>query len=135
MSRPVIALALLVSYLAIAFGLRTLLHWKRTGSTGFRGISGRPFSAGWFGGVLFVVALVGSVVAAVLAMLRFDEAVLTSRWLEIAGGVAFAGGTLFLLWAQGAMGTSWRIGVDAGERTALVTGDRSRSCATRSSAG
>jgi protein-S-isoprenylcysteine O-methyltransferase Ste14 len=121
MSRPALVLALLVVYLAVAFGLRTYLHWKRTGSTGFRGISGRPFSAAWLGGVLFVVALVGSVAAPVLALLDVDPAVAASRWLDIAGFAGFAAGMLFLLWSQGAMGSSWRIGVDAGERTALVT--------------
>lgn len=120
-NRPVLVLGLLVVYFAVAFGLRTYLHWRRTGSTGFRGISGRPFSAAWLGGVLFVVALVGSVVAPLLALADVDGPVVASRWLDVVGGVAFAGGTLFLLWSQGAMGSSWRIGVDANERTALVT--------------
>jgi protein-S-isoprenylcysteine O-methyltransferase Ste14 len=120
-SRPALVLVLVLVYLAVAFGLRTYLHWRRTGSTGFRGISGRPLSAAWLGGVLFVAALVGSVAAPVLAYGRVDDPVISSRWLDVAGGVAFAVGTLFLLYAQGAMGSSWRIGVDAGERTALVT--------------
>lgn len=120
--RPLLVLSVLVLYLALAFGLRTYLHKRRTGSTGFRGISGRPFSPAWLGGVLFIVALVGSVAAPVLAWQSVDDALVRSRVLDVAGVVAFAFGTLFLLWSQGAMGTSWRIGVDATEQTALVTG-------------
>jgi protein-S-isoprenylcysteine O-methyltransferase Ste14 len=120
-TRPDLVLALLLLYLAVAFGLRTFLHRRRTGSSGFRGISGRPLSAAWLGGVLFVVALAGSVAAPLLARAGLDRAVVAAPWLDAAGAVLFAGGTLLLLWSQGAMGASWRIGVDAAERTALVT--------------
>jgi hypothetical protein len=34
----VLALALYVLYLALAFGLRTLIQLRRTGSTGFHGL-------------------------------------------------------------------------------------------------
>ncbi len=50
------ALALYVLYLALAFGARTVLQLRRTGSSGVKGISGRPGSAEWTGGVLFVFA-------------------------------------------------------------------------------
>jgi hypothetical protein len=43
------ALALYVLYLALAFGGRTLLQLSSTGSTGFKGVSGRPLSAEWTG--------------------------------------------------------------------------------------
>ena len=36
-----LALALFVLYIALAFGARAFLQLRRTGSTGFRGISGR----------------------------------------------------------------------------------------------
>jgi protein-S-isoprenylcysteine O-methyltransferase Ste14 len=122
MTRPPLVLALVLLYLAIAFGLRTYLHLRRTGSTGFRGISGRPGSAAWLGGMLFVAALIGSVLAPLLAWAGIDEARAASAGLDAAGIVTFAGGVLFLLWSQAAMGASWRIGVDAAETTTLVTG-------------
>ncbi len=50
-----LALALFVLYTSLAFGGRTLLHRLRTGSTGFKDISGRPGSLEWVGGVLFVL--------------------------------------------------------------------------------
>ena len=43
------ALALCVLYLALAFGGRTLLQLRATGSTGFKGIGGRPGSPEWLG--------------------------------------------------------------------------------------
>jgi hypothetical protein len=53
----VLTLVLYGLYLALAFGARTVLRLRRTGSSGFKGISGRPGSTEWAGGVLFAVAL------------------------------------------------------------------------------
>lgn len=63
------ALALYALYMALAFGLRTLLHWRATGSSGFHGVSGTPGSAEWFAGLLFVVATALGLAAPVLALL------------------------------------------------------------------
>ena len=62
------ALALCVLYLVLAFGGRTLLQLRRTGSTGFKGISGRPFSIEWTGGILFAVAVLLGLAAPVLTL-------------------------------------------------------------------
>jgi protein-S-isoprenylcysteine O-methyltransferase Ste14 len=122
MTRPILVLTLLAIYLAVAFGLRSYLQYRRTGSSGFRGISGPPLSVAWFGGVLFVIALVATVAAPLLAWRGIDPALSSPTVLRDAfGGVAFTAGTLFLLWSQGAMGRSWRIGVDHDEVTGLVT--------------
>lgn len=53
-----LTITLLVLYFALAFGARTVRQLHSTRSTGFKGTSGRPGSAEWFGGVLFVVALI-----------------------------------------------------------------------------
>lgn len=121
---PRFALAAFAVYFALAFGLRTLVHWRRTGSTGFRGITGAVGSAEWIGGVLFVVALVAAVLAplADLAGVLPRLAALDHAPAQRAGVVLAALGTAGTLWAQFAMGASWRIGVDADERTALVAG-------------
>ena len=120
---PYAALAGYVVFAALAFGWRSWIHWKRTGSTGYRGLSGRPGSVEWWGGLLFAVAIVLTPVAAVLQARGAIAPV-----IELRPSVALAiGGTLYLaglagtLWSQLAMGTSWRIGVDEQERTALVT--------------
>lgn len=113
---------LLGAYFAVAFGLRTYLQFHRTGSSGFRGISGPIGSAGWFGGVLFVLALIASIAAPVLAWKGLDPPLLRpTDVLDAIGASTFGVGTFFLFWSQSAMGSSWRIGVDDDEQTELVT--------------
>lgn len=117
------ALACFAVYLALAFGVRTALQLRRTGSTGFHGVSGRPGSAEWLAGVLFVLALIAGVAAPLLDLTGLLEPVapLDGSVGHFAGAVLFALGLAATLWAQIAMGDSWRVGVDPGERTELVT--------------
>ncbi len=122
MTRPTLLLIALFAYAALAFGLRTYLHWRRTGSTGFRGLSGRPGSAAWLGGVLLVVAVLATVLAPLLAMADVDRPIVTTTVAtDIVAVAALVTGTILLVWSQRAMGASWRIGVDPKERTELVT--------------
>jgi protein-S-isoprenylcysteine O-methyltransferase Ste14 len=117
------ALAAYLLYLALAFGLRTVIQLRRTGQSGFKGVSGRPPSAEWFAGVLFVVALLVGAAAPVLALVDTVEPIegLDTRAAHAAGIVLFLLGLGATLAAQFAMGESWRIGVDESERTDLVT--------------
>ena len=117
-----VALLAYLVYMGLAFGLRTVLQRRATGSSGFSGISGRPGSAEWAGGVLFVVALVLGFAAPVLALLDVAEplSALDAPPLHVIGVVLFVVGLAATLAAQGAMGPSWRIGVDASEHTELV---------------
>lgn len=116
------ALILFLVYLAVGFVLRTWLQWRRTGDSGFRGISGRPGSPEWLAGVAFVVALVAGALGPVTALLgleplrRLDLPALA--WAGLALAVVGIAATLA---TQLDMGTSWRIGVDEAERTDLVT--------------
>jgi protein-S-isoprenylcysteine O-methyltransferase Ste14 len=117
------ALAFYAIYLVAAFGVRTAVHYRRTGSTGFRGLSGRPGSAEWWGGLLFALALLVGVAAPILQLLDVVEPIepLDTEFLQAAGAGLFLGGLLNTVVAQFAMGDSWRIGVDESERTQLVT--------------
>jgi protein-S-isoprenylcysteine O-methyltransferase Ste14 len=118
-----LALALYLLYAGLTFGVRTLVQIRRTGSSGFHGVGGRPGSIEWLAGAGLVVALVVGFAAPLLALLDVvepsDELSVTP--LHLAGiALAVAGiGATFV--AQVAMGTSWRIGVDPTERTTLVT--------------
>ncbi len=119
-----LALVLYGVYLGLAFGLRSWLQKRRTGSTGFHGISGRlGRSPEWLGGVLFVVALALGFAAPILDLAEILDPVPALDG-DLAQGVgvvlAFVGIDL-TLYAQVAMGTAWRIGVDENERTTLVT--------------
>ena len=118
-----LALVLYGAYLALAFGLRTAIQLRRTGTTGFHGVGGRPGSAEWLAGVGFVVALVLGVAAPVLDLAGVVEPIdaIDSGAVHAAGVVLAVAGIAATLLAQFAMGSSWRIGVDHGERTELVT--------------
>jgi protein-S-isoprenylcysteine O-methyltransferase Ste14 len=120
---PAVALAAYGLYLALAFGARTLIQLRRTGSTGFKGLSGRVGSVEWLAGLLFVVALAIGAAAPVLALAGVVEPIsaLDSTAVHAAGIVLFAVGLAGTFAAQVAMGESWRIGVDESERTELVT--------------
>lgn len=118
-----LALALYIVYIGLAFGLRTVLQVRRTGSTGFVGLRGRPGSVEWLGGVLFAVALVLGCAAPVLALAGAGAPLdgVDGTVGHAVGAVLTTAGIAATLYAQIAMGASWRIGVDATERTELVT--------------
>ena len=120
---PTLALVLYVVYLLLAFGLRTAVQVRRTGSTGFKGIGGRPGSAEWLAGVGFAVALVLGFSAPILALADVVEPIdaLDGHGAHVAGTILAVAGIAATLVAQMAMGESWRIGVDPAERTELVT--------------
>lgn len=118
-----VALGLYVAGLALAFGVRTWIHLRSTGSSGFHGVSGRPGSAAWWGGMLFVAAVALGVAGPVLAItgLIVPPAALTGPEVGVLGLVVALAGLAVVVVAQAGMGASWRIGVDESERTALVT--------------
>jgi protein-S-isoprenylcysteine O-methyltransferase Ste14 len=120
---PVVALALWVVHLLLTFGLRMLIQLRRTGSTGFHGVGGRPGSAEWIAGVGFMAAMLLGIAAPPLALLGVVEPIgaLDRTALHVAGLVLAILGIVATFLAQVAMGASWRIGVDAEESTRLVT--------------
>ena len=119
-----LALVFYLVFLALAFGLKTYVQLKRTGSTGFHGVSGRPGSLEWFAGVGFGAALAAGLAAPLLAIAGVLEPVgaLETSLVQGAGIVLAVAGYVLTLASQISMGDSWRIGVDPEERTDLVTG-------------
>jgi protein-S-isoprenylcysteine O-methyltransferase Ste14 len=118
-----VAIVLYIFYLALAFGARTVMQLRRPGSTGFHGLGGRPLSAEWLAGVGFAVAIILGAAAPILALLDVVGPIeaLDTTALHVAGAVLAVAGIAGTLYAQVAMGASWRIGVDETERTELVT--------------
>ncbi|WP_224284379.1 isoprenylcysteine carboxylmethyltransferase family protein [Streptomyces sp. LS1784] len=116
------ALILFVGWAGYAFGVRAAVQHHQTGDAGFRGISGRPGSASWWAGVLFVLAMTGGAAAPVAALAGLGNLPATGgaavRWAGLAVTLVGIAATTA---AQGAMGASWRVGVQDGEHTALVT--------------
>ncbi|MFA4927669.1 MAG: isoprenylcysteine carboxylmethyltransferase family protein [Patulibacter sp.] len=120
---PTLALVLYAAFFAVVFGWRTWHQLRTTGRSGFHGLSGRPGSAAWWGGVLFIVAIVLGVVApgVQLAGVVAPLPALDATVLHVAGIVLVLGGIAVTVAAQRDMGNAWRIGLDHGTRTTLVT--------------
>jgi protein-S-isoprenylcysteine O-methyltransferase Ste14 len=119
---PVVALVLFAVFGLLGFGWRSWLQHRRTGSTGFRGVSGRIGSVEWLAGVGFVVSMAVAVFAPALQLAGVLSPVgfLHAPWIQITGIVLAILGIAATVYAQVDMGDSWRIGVDPNETTTLV---------------
>ena len=117
-----IALVLFAVFGLLGFGWRSWLQYRRTGSTGFRGTSGRIGSTEWIAGVGFVVALMVAVSAAILQRANVIQPIriLTAVWIQVTGIAVAVISIAATVYAQLEMGDSWRIGVDEQETTTLV---------------
>ncbi|GAA4900191.1 methyltransferase family protein [Streptomonospora salina] len=114
-----IALAYFTALLVIAFGVQSWRHRRRTGDSGLR-MDAAPGSVQWWGKAAFAAALVAGFAAPVAALLGMPA--LFDSGAASAAGIAIL--TLALAavpLAQGSMRSSWRVGVDSGEHTDLVT--------------
>ena len=118
-----VAIVLLVLYGLLALLLPMGVQLARTGSTGIKGLSGQPGSLEWVAGVGFILAM-GLAIASPFVydasganrLERLDR-----DGVHVAGVALFAVGLALTVGSQQWMGRSWRIGVEEGERTELVT--------------
>jgi protein-S-isoprenylcysteine O-methyltransferase Ste14 len=117
------ALALYAILAAITFGVRVAVQLRRTGSTGLHGLPAGAGALEWVAGGLFVAGLTTVALALILAVAGILDpvAVLDGPAGHAAGVVLAVAGICLTFGAQLAMGDSWRVGVDPGERTSLVT--------------
>ena len=113
----VVASIVVVVWTVSSVGVRVLLHYRATGSSGLNLLKARPGSAEWIGVVLFVFSLVAIAVGAFMGPGG-------SAWsaMSVTGGLLGVAGVLLTFVAQSALGDSWRIGVDHTEQTTLRTG-------------
>ena len=112
-----LALAIFVLGSALMFGLRILIHRRRTGDTGLR----RGDSPAW-ATVLFGLAPAFMVAGPVAAIAGLDDVRPLDRPTIAGIGIVLAvTGIVGASLAQADMGTSWRFGIDQAERTDLVT--------------
>ena len=107
--------------LVLAFGFRTMQHYRRTGRSGWIGVSPKTGTAARFGAIAFAGALVVGVAGLVLAANGAVAALRVSAWLGVLGVVIAVAGVVVVSSSQAVMGDAWRIGVDPSERTGLVT--------------
>jgi protein-S-isoprenylcysteine O-methyltransferase Ste14 len=110
-----VAFVLILAFGVFALGLRGWVHWRRTGDLPFRGSAGMH-------GVVAMLAILGTYLAGpVLDVADVLPRLAHGRWVTGVGVVLAGAGIVATLWAQFAMGESWRVGVDTEERTALIT--------------
>ena len=116
------ALALMGLYLALAFGVRVAVALRTTGSTGISSLRSAP-PIEILGGALFGLGVISGGINPLLAVLDVVEpwGGLDTTAVHVAGFAICAVGIVGTFAAQMAMGSSWRIGVDPGETTELVT--------------
>ncbi|GLY24196.1 isoprenylcysteine carboxylmethyltransferase family protein [Micromonospora sp. NBRC 101691] len=116
------ALVIYLLGLALAVGWRSVVQWRRTGDTGLRLDAGPAGTVRWWAKLLFVAALLLGAAGPVAGLAGLPPAgVLDHPAIRVAGLLLAVAGVLATLVSQLHMGTSWRVGVDPGERTALVT--------------
>lgn len=119
-----LAAALYLIGLLVLFGYRSIRHRQKTGDVGFRGFSD-PDPLVRASGALFVAAIVVGLTALLLTAAGVvpSPTIAGNSSVLAVPGLVIALVALAITWAaQTAMGTSWRIGVDEDETTALVTG-------------
>ena len=118
-----IALIVYVSFLLVTFGGKSIAMKRRIGSTGFHGMSEEEGPVERFAGILIILGSVGALVAPILQLTGTIQAFgfLDGTWIGWLGLALALGGWILCLVAQYEMGESWRIGVEPGERTELVT--------------
>lgn len=107
------------AFVLLAFGVRTVVHYRRTGRTGWV----RPRSpVAWLSEGLLTLSGSGSAIGP-----AFDLAGALGPMgrppgaVRVLGVVVLGAGMALSLAAQRAMGRSWRAGVDPAQRTELVT--------------
>lgn len=105
--------------LALAFGLRTVIHRRRTGEAGWRV---PPTRAAWVGDGLFTSGLGAGIAAPVLDLVDVVEPIdaLNRLPVQVTGAVLLVAGGGVGLVAQVQMGTTWRAGIDVSGRYELV---------------
>jgi protein-S-isoprenylcysteine O-methyltransferase Ste14 len=122
MTMAAVALGLYICFGLLGLGGRCWVQRRRTGSSGYRGITRRMGLLGLVGGIGFIVAMVGGLAAPLLQLLGVVSPphLLDHRWVNAAGLALAVCGLAATLCAQLDMGDSWRVGVDTSETTTLV---------------
>ncbi len=117
-----LALGLFVVWFLVVFVARTVKQKRATGDSGVRtgALSAPVGSIEWVAGWMLVLALLAGAMAPVVELLGLGP-IFASDPVRVVGVIVAVVGIVLTSLAQSAMGKEWRIGVDAGERTGLVT--------------
>jgi protein-S-isoprenylcysteine O-methyltransferase Ste14 len=118
---PALALALCLTYLALVFGLRSLLQLRQRGGAVWTSPRGRSYEEG-AADALFVVGVILDLAAPLLALAGLlPLAAFAGAAASIIGVVAFLAAIALALWAQNVMGGAWRTWIDPAADDPLIT--------------
>jgi protein-S-isoprenylcysteine O-methyltransferase Ste14 len=118
-----LAVWMLIAFAVLTFGVRVIVQVRRTGKTGLIGLRHGAGLPDWLSGILFVGGMAMAVISIDLVLKDSIDPIESLDVGALNGiGIALAAaGGLAVFAAQLGMGESWRIGVDKGARTDLVT--------------
>ena len=121
---PKLTLVLWLLYLGISLGVRMIIQLRTTGSTGFVLLRQGSSTLQLVASGMFVSSLLAGLASPVFA-LAYSEHTFWSAWSPspastAIGGLFYVCGVSLAFTAQLTLGRSWRIGVDAQERTELI---------------
>ena len=114
-----LVLGLYLLFLFLAFGLRSWIHYRQTGTSGYHGLTRRGSLAERAGGLLLVLALALGFAAPLLELFGWTHSA-AGPFQRLVGLTLYGVGGIGTLLAQLQMGRSWRVGVDPEEHTDLV---------------
>jgi len=119
---PRLALALVALSFFVLFFVRSVIQWRRTGSTGLKGFHGPVGSPPWIAGMAVSAGFVLAPVVPIAMLLDWPggAALFESARVHAIGACLMLVGTAGALAAQLSMGDAWRVGVDDAEATRLV---------------
>jgi len=115
-----IALVLFAVFGVLGFGWRSWLQYRRTGSTGIRAARGGATERIAAAALAIALLVAGSAPILQRANIIGPIGALTAVWIQVVGIAVATAGIAATVYAQLAMGDSWRMGVDARETTTLV---------------
>ena len=116
-----VALIIYVTGLVLTFGVRTVRQLRRTGRSGWVGVSRGTGPAARWGAAAFGGSLLLGLTGLVIAVAGVVPGPQLHSWVGWVGAAAAVAGIGVVVASQAAMGDAWRIGVDPDERTGLVT--------------
>jgi protein-S-isoprenylcysteine O-methyltransferase Ste14 len=123
-ARGALAFGALVTFVLVAVVWRAWLQHRRTGSSGIVVTSPNATTAERWADLLYALVALGIVLVVVAALLgaTLGGPDRTGAVVVFVGVALAMAAIVTSVWSQLAMGSSWRIGVDRGVGTELVTG-------------
>jgi protein-S-isoprenylcysteine O-methyltransferase Ste14 len=118
-----LALSIFLIWMLVTFIGKSVAMKRKTGFSGFHGMSDDEAPIARLAGGLIIIGTIGALIAPILELVGAigPFVSMTDDWIGWVGLALTLVGAIVSLVAQAAMGESWRIGVDPGERTELVT--------------